>query len=113
MLATADNIAAILEESRDEIKAAAVEALKKRVADQIAYSMNNEISAAVSKFVADEIAVEVPKMLADEKAGILTHIEKAVAEIGAGMALKMVETASKQLSDYSGREIIAKLFGGR
>lgn len=113
MITTPESIAAILEESRDEIKAAAVEALKKRVADELSYSMSKEINAVVTKFIAEEIATEVPAMLADEKAGILALIEKSVAQIGAAVSTKMLETANEQLNGYGGREIIAKLFGGR
>lgn len=108
-----ETIAAILDESRDEIRAAAVQALKARVAENFGYRMTDELNAQIKAFVTTEVAPEVAKMLADEKAGILAAIEPAIASIGAELAKKMLATAAEQLTGYNGREIVAKLMGGR
>ena len=109
----AESLTKLVQDNLPDLNAAALEAIKGRIKQEIGWQIPQPVQAELSRFMAEEVAPEVAKMLAAEKGAILEGVRQATAGIGKALADQMLVNATKVLTDYSGRELIAKLVGGR
>lgn len=106
---TEDEMLALVKGNADKIKDAAINAVIKKVEDDLKYHMPSEIRDAISTFMAEEVAPAVVTELQSQKGQILKAVKDAGAQIGATLQAKLVENATENLTGWKGGDILKKL----
>lgn len=81
--------------------------LEKDIADQIYWSVREQVTKEILALISDD----VKKIAEESKDGILTGVTLAMPEVAKLLATTIVATAADNLKSYSGKDILAKLFG--
>ena len=106
---TEDEMLDVLKVNSDRIKKAAADAVVEKVKEDLKYNMPDVLHNAVRTFMEEEIAPSVTQALQSQKGAILGSVNEAAGQIGQAVADQLVANASKQLTGYSGGEILKKL----
>jgi F420-0:gamma-glutamyl ligase len=105
-----DQIKKILEESKTEIQNTIVNKLKEDIINNYYWSLRDNVSTVVKEFFDEEIKDEMKKLLKDNKQLFIEQLQSGVVESAAGIAKKMVEVSTENLTGYKGKDIITKMF---
>jgi hypothetical protein len=107
-----EQLVQMLETHEQELKGAILEQLKKSIEHDIAWSLQQEISAIVKKWMAEDIAPEVRAALVETKPAVLAAVAEAAEAVGHGLAEAMVAQCKENLerSSYKRAGLIKALF---
>ncbi|MEQ8823792.1 MAG: hypothetical protein RIC14_05415 [Filomicrobium sp.] len=100
-----------LEESKNDIQAAVKQAAIERLLEQHRWDITDQISKAVSEFVAADIIPEVQKELASQKGVIVDTLIASFATLSDDLAKGLTKDTAKCVSDdWQRKKIIKALF---
>ena len=105
-----ENIKKILEESKDEIQSTVIAKLKEDIINHYYWSLRENIQTVVREFFEEEIKDNMKELLSKNKGLFIEQLQAGIVESAAGIAKKMVEVSTENLTGYKGKDVIAKLF---
>ena len=108
---TAEDLQKLLAEHEDEIRHSVIDEVKTQIKSDLAWSLCQEISAIVKKFLAEDIAPEIRAALVENKPVILAAVVEAANTMGALLTEGMVaEVKERMEKSYQRSSIIKALF---
>lgn len=112
MSMTPEDLAAFLDESKEEIQRAVKEKVIAGLLESHRWQITDEIGKVVREFVDKEIVPEVKKYLQDQKGPILEAALVGAAKIGADLSKAIAERSAKNLTSdsYQFRSVMKALF---
>ena len=111
MKLTDEQLAAIVQESKDEIRKMVLNSVKEDLSWHVRQVLRDGLAHEIGEVVKTEILPDVRAALLENKAGIIEGAVKASDEIGEMMREVLVEKVQKSLSDsYHRSQVIKALF---
>ena len=108
---TQEQMDQILAEGKDELVAAAVQAIRDRINWAAKDCIAAQIKPIVEKFVQEEIVPELVEQLVGQKSVILAGVVAQANDIGAAFVQALVDQVAKTLGDsYSRKKVFEALF---
>ena len=108
---TAEDLQKLLAEHEDAIKHSVVDEVKAQIKSDLEWSLRQEISAIVKKFLTEDIAPEIRAALVENKPVILAAVVEAANTMGALLTEGLVaEVKGRMETSYQRSSIIKALF---
>lgn len=104
---TEEEIAQILEDAKDELRASLIKDMKDRLKSSVEYTLGAEVRKVVEEYVKDEIVPDLKASLIEDKPIILKAAIKSANEVGEILAVALVDDMKEKLGkDYTRRNIL-------
>ena len=104
---TEEEIAKILDDAKDELRANLVEDMKNQMKSSVEYTLGAELRKVVAEYVKDEIVPDLKARLIDDKPIILKAAINSANEVGEILSKALVEDMKEKLGkDYTRRNIL-------
>lgn len=105
-----DEIRKILENSKEDIQKTVVTKLKEDIINNYYWSLRDNINSIVKEFFEEDLKDDLKAILKDNKELFIQQLQDGIVESASGIAKKMVEVSTENLTGYKGKDIITKLF---
>ena len=99
-----------IKDNGEQIKKAAMDALKERIVSQLTWSLGDVITPVVKTFFTDELEAEIATALMESKPVIMDQLRSHIVTCAAEIGVKMQEILVKNLTGYRGNDIIKRMF---
>lgn len=104
---TEEEIAKILDDAKDELRANLVEDMKSQMKASVEYTLGAEVRKVVVEYVKDEIVPGLKARLIDDRPIILKAAIASANEVGEMLSRALVEDMKEKLGkDYTRRNIL-------
>ena len=110
VLLSQDDIKKIIGDNKDAIKKTIETTIADTVIEQLTWKLKYEVEEVVNTFFDEEIKPEIKTILLQNKDAIIEEVSKASIEVASLITAEIVKKATKNMTTYSGGEILRKLF---